>query len=149
MMMRWLRLLPCLSVIWLAGASVASGQQADRQARSALSAADRAELEVLEPAVDVGEPPLPAGQTQQPGPVPESSVSRGTESLDLEATSITGTQELPKVLYIVPWKSSDLGDLVGRPVGTLIDEVLAPVDPEVFQRHLAYYDALYGEGQEE
>jgi hypothetical protein len=69
------------------------------------------------------------------------------DTLDLGTTSITGNQELPKVLYIVPWKKSDLGDLVGRPVNTLLDEVLEPVDPEVFQRHLSYYDTLYGKGQ--
>ena len=73
--------------------------------------------------------------------------SRAMDTLDLGTTSITGNQELPKVLYIVPWKKSDLGDLVGRPVNTLLDEVLEPVDPEVFQRHLSYYDALYGKGQ--
>ena len=67
------------------------------------------------------------------------------DSLDLGTTSITGNAELPKVLYIVPWKKSDLGDLVGRPVNTLLDEVLAPVDPAVFERHLSYYDSLYGE----
>ena len=71
------------------------------------------------------------------------------DELDLGTTSITGNQELPKVLYIVPWKRSDLGDLVGRPVNTLLDEVLSPVDPEVFRRHLDYYDGLYGESQEE
>ena len=27
---------------------------------------------------------------------------------------ITGNSELPKVMYIVPWKHSDLGDLVGQ-----------------------------------
>jgi len=43
-----------------------------------------------------------------------------------------------------------LGDLVGRPVNTLLDEVLAPVDPEVFERHLEYYETLYGKkGQQE
>jgi len=73
--------------------------------------------------------------------------SRAMDTLDLGTTSITGNQELPKVLYIVPWKKSDLGDLVGRPVNTLLDEVLEPVDPEVFKRHLSYYDALYGNGQ--
>ena len=36
------------------------------------------------------------------------------------------------------------GDFVGRPVNTLLDEVLAPVDPDVFERHLSYYDSLYG-----
>ena len=71
------------------------------------------------------------------------------DTLNLGTTSVTGSQELPKVLYIVPWKQSDLGDLVGRPVNTLLDEVLAPVDPEVFKRHLEYYDALYGDGDKE
>ena len=64
------------------------------------------------------------------------------DTLDLGTTSITGNRELPKVLYIVPWKNSDLGDLVGRPVNTLLDEVLAPIDPEVFERQLDYYALL-------
>lgn len=71
------------------------------------------------------------------------------DRLDLGTTSITGNQELPKVLYIVPWKRSDLGDLIGRPVNSLLDEVLAPVDPEVFERHLSYYETLHGQSQEE
>lgn len=75
--------------------------------------------------------------------------SRVIDRLDLGTTSITGNQELPKVLYIVPWKRSDLGDLVGKPVNSLLDEVLAPVDPEVFERHLSYYETLHGESQEE
>jgi hypothetical protein len=49
---------------------------------------------------------------------------------------------LPKVLYIVPWKRSDLGDMVGRPVNSLLDEVLQPVDRDVFKRENRYYDAL-------
>jgi hypothetical protein len=85
-----------------------------------------------------------ASSTRPAAPAPNS---RAMDTLDLGTTSITGNQELPKVLYIVPWKKSDLGDLVGRPVNTLLDEVLEPVDPEVFQRHLSYYDALYGKGQ--
>jgi hypothetical protein len=88
--------------------------------------------------------------SKQPASKPPSAPapnSRAMDTLDLGTTSITGNQELPKVLYIVPWKKSDLGDLVGRPVNTLLDEVLEPVDPEVFQRHLSYYDALYGKGQ--
>ena len=89
-------------------------------------------------------PAAAASTTSQDAPPPKS---RAMDTLDLGTTSITGNQELPKVLYIVPWKKSDLGDLVGRPVNTLLDEVLEPVDPEVFQRHLSYYDALYGKGQ--
>ena len=99
----------------------------------------------LEPAVDVSETPRVA---ERATPSPQST-SGVMDQLDLGTTSITGNQELPKVLYIVPWKRSDLGNLVGRPVNTLLDEVLAPVDPEVFERHLDYYDTLYGESEQE
>ena len=118
---------------------------------SAESPAPLAAIDDLEPAVDVGDlpaPPAPAApEAARAGVAP--SPRQVMDTLDLGTTSITGNQELPKVLYIVPWKRSDLGDLVGRPVNTLLDEVLAPVDPEVFERHLEYYDTLHGVSQEE
>ena len=75
---------------------------------------------------------------------PKSGASAGKahDSLELDTTQITGNRELPKVLYIVPWKRSDLGDLVGKPVNSLLDEVLTPVDRDVFKRQNRYYDAL-------
>jgi len=66
--------------------------------------------------------------------------------MELDTTDITGNRELPKVLYIVPWKRSDLGDVVGKPVNSLLDEVLQPLDRDVFQRENRYYDALPGVG---
>jgi len=118
---------------------------------SSEAAAIVAQIEDMEPAVDVSNmaPSLaPIAPVAARAPVAPST-GRVMDSLDLGTTSITGNQELPKVLYIVPWKRSDLGDLVGRPVNTLLDEVLAPVDPEVFERHLEYYDTLNGVTQEE
>jgi hypothetical protein len=67
---------------------------------------------------------------------------KGPDRVELETTEITGNRELPKVLYIVPWKRSDLGDLVGRPANSLLDEVLQPIDREVFLRENRYYDAV-------
>jgi len=67
---------------------------------------------------------------------------KAEDHLQLDTTQITGNQELPKVLYIVPWKRSDLGDLLGRPANSLLDEVLQPVDRDVFKRENRYYDAL-------
>lgn len=61
---------------------------------------------------------------------------------DLEGTQITGSRELPKVLYIVPWKQPLPTDLVGRPAQSLLDEALAPVDREVFQREVEYHALL-------
>ncbi|MBV8877391.1 MAG: hypothetical protein JO158_06740, partial [Gammaproteobacteria bacterium] len=70
----------------------------------------------------------------------------GPDRLELDATDITGNRELPKVLYIVPWKRSDLGDVVGKPVNSLLDEVLQPLDRDVFRRENRYYDGLQGGG---
>jgi hypothetical protein len=67
---------------------------------------------------------------------------KAEDRLQLDTTEITGNQELPKVLYIVPWKRSDLGDLLGKPANSLLDEVLQPVDRDVFKRENRYYDAL-------
>ena len=74
--------------------------------------------------------------------------NRVMDSIELGRTEITGNQELPKVLYIVPWQKSDPGDLMGRPVNTLLDEVLAPIDREEFIRQVGYYDDLNGETEE-
>jgi hypothetical protein len=45
------------------------------------------------------------------------------------------------VLYIVPWKKPLQGDLSGRPLGSVLDEALAPVDRDVFRRQVRY-DAM-------
>ncbi|GEM_PF-246887 len=60
---------------------------------------------------------------------------------DIDKTQIIGNRELPKVLYIVPWKKPLPGDLSGRPVVSVLDEALAPVDRDVFRRQVQY-DAL-------
>lgn len=60
---------------------------------------------------------------------------------EIDRTQIIGNRELPKVLYIVPWKKPLPGELAGRPVAGVLDEVLAPIDRDVFRRQLQY-DAL-------
>jgi hypothetical protein len=57
---------------------------------------------------------------------------------DIDRTQIIGNRELPKVLYIVPWKKPLPGDLAGRPVASVLDEALAPVDRDVFRRQVQY-----------
>jgi len=60
---------------------------------------------------------------------------------DIDRTQIIGNRELPKVLYIVPWKKPVPGELSGRPVVSVLDEALAPVDRDVFRRQVQY-DAM-------
>lgn len=73
---------------------------------------------------------------------PRGSNVRAMDRLELDTTQITGNRELPKVMVVVPWKKSDIGDLVGKPVNSLVDEALEPVDREVFRREVDYYGAL-------
>ena len=84
-----------------------------------------------------GAKPAAANATNKP-----AKKSGAKDYLDLDSTQITGNRELPKVLYIVPWRSAELGDLVGRPVNSLLDEVLEPVDRDVFRRQNRYFEAL-------
>jgi hypothetical protein len=57
---------------------------------------------------------------------------------DIDRTQIIGNRELPKVLYIVPWKKPLPGELTGRPAASVLDEALAPIDRDVFRRQLRY-----------
>lgn len=70
------------------------------------------------------------------------AATKQNEHIELNTTQITGNKELPKVMYVVPWKKADLGDFGGKPAKSLLDEVLAPVDRDVFKRQTRYYDAL-------
>ena len=61
------------------------------------------------------------------------------DRIELKATSIIGNKELPKMLYIVPWKSAELPDMNTPPIESLIDEALSPVDRDNFRRQIRYY----------
>jgi hypothetical protein len=105
--------------------------------------------------VQAQEPPATpaANEAAKPAaPAEQAPVARngrfGTmDRLELGTTSITGNQELPKVMYVVPWKKAELGDLSGRPARSLIDEILAPVDRDVFRREVGYFETLSEEIQ--
>ena len=60
---------------------------------------------------------------------------------EIDRAQIIGNRELPKVLYIVPWKKPLPGALSSRPLESVLDEALAPVDRDVFRRQVRY-DAL-------
>ena len=75
-------------------------------------------------------------------PATQSPTRDSADRIELDATQITGNAELPRVMYVVPWKRPELGELGGKPARSLLDEVLAPVDREVFRRQNRYYEAL-------
>jgi hypothetical protein len=85
--------------------------------------------------------PAPASKGAAPAAKPAKG-GKTNDRLDLDTTQITGNKELPKVMYVVPWKHSDLGDLTGKPANSLVDEVLQPVDRDVFNREERYYHTV-------
>lgn len=68
--------------------------------------------------------------------------AQAQDRAEIDRTQILGNRELPKVLYIVPWKKPLPGVLNGRPVRSVLDEALAPIDREVFRRQVDYAGQL-------
>jgi len=91
------------------------------------------------------EAPPPETPVEEPAVETERPSTPTMDHLELDPTSITGNRELPKVMVIVPWKRSDLGALKGKPANSLLNEVLSPIDRDVFRRELRYFEALEGD----
>ena len=134
-----------------------AGQAQEKALESATEAEARAaEIEALGPGV--GSEDLQASADESAGAaataVLASDVTRRTDGnrvmdeMDLDRTEITGNQELPTVMYIIPWQKSDPGELLGRPVNSLLDEVMAPIDRSEFIRQVDYYGDLHTKDQE-
>jgi hypothetical protein len=114
----------------------------------------RADTSDSPPAVPAAPPPAgsaaPAASAPSRAPAGRTATAAGAgqksgtkvDRLDLGTATVTGDREQPKVMYIVPWKSSDIGDLAGKPMNSLVDEILAPVDRDVFKREVVYYQAV-------
>ena len=66
-------------------------------------------------------------------------VDKGKQSdaKELSGMSIVGNDEAPKSLYIVPWKSSELGGETR--LDMMLNEDDVPVDRDVFKRQLEFY----------
>jgi hypothetical protein len=64
--------------------------------------------------------------------------AQAQDRADIDGTRIIGNRELPKVLYIVPWKKPVQAELSGKPPESVLDEALAPLDRDVFRRQVQY-----------
>ena len=81
------------------------------------------------------------GSAHPPGAAAQGGKT-ATDRLELGTATVTGDREQPKVMYIVPWKKSDIGDLSGKPMNSLLDEALSPVDRDEFKRQVMYYQVV-------
>lgn len=65
------------------------------------------------------------------------------DRLEMDGTSIIGNKELPKVLYIVPWKSPEPLALTAPEISSVMDEVAMPVNRSGFRRQIQYHQGIY------
>jgi hypothetical protein len=65
------------------------------------------------------------------------------ERLQMQGTEITGNKELPNVLYIVPWKSTERFDISSSPIVSIMEQKLTPIDRASFKRTIHYHDAIF------
>ena len=132
-------------IAWSAQESGANPPAAPRAVLSA-PAAQAAPAAVQAPAAVRSPVARPTAQSEAGDPRAQApQAEKRTDRVDLDTTTVTGNRELPKVMYVVPWKKSDIGDFIGKPMNSLLDEVLAPVDRDVFRREVTYYHALNAE----
>ena len=70
----------------------------------------------------------------------ETKAKAKNEAKELSGISIVGNKEAPKSLFIVPWKSSELGVETSL-TSKLLDEKMKVVDKDVFERELDFYSS--------
>jgi hypothetical protein len=91
-----------------------------------------------------------AGAADAPAPpaadpavkVAAKPAGRAVDRLQLDSTAIKGNRELPKVMSIVPWKAAEPPAGPDRPMGSLIEDVLSPLDRDEFRREITYFGDL-------
>ena len=122
-----------------AGSALAAEPKAGSASKDAMPAV-RPTAPILR---DADAPATPATKNAEPASAAAQPARRaGNDRLSLDTTVVKGNRELPKVLYIVPWKRADIGDLPTQPMNTLLDEALTPVDRDVFRREVTYYGTI-------
>ena len=71
------------------------------------------------------------------------------EKLRMEGTRIIGNKELPRVLYIVPWKSVERFEIETPPVDSIMDQKLTPIERAAFRRKINYHDAIFANARKD
>ncbi|MBP8191522.1 MAG: hypothetical protein KAX73_06810 [Aquabacterium sp.] len=74
-------------------------------------------------------------------------LAQAQERSNVDGPAILGNQELPKVLYIVPWKKPVQSEVAGKGFVSVVNEDLVPIDREVFLRQVQFQSQLQARQQ--
>jgi hypothetical protein len=71
-----------------------------------------------------------------------TQVIMAEQRLDMEGTAIFGNKESPNVLYVVPWRSAKRLTGMMPPEMSTMEELLTPLDRDVFRRRVDWYQTF-------
>jgi len=99
------------------------------------------------PAANSEEPAVKTGVSEK-GAAAAGDKTPATKSapgqMQLEASKIIGSQELPRVMYVLPWKRYEdedwMSGLDRAPASSVVDEALKPIDYVEFRREVQLYE---------
>jgi len=65
----------------------------------------------------------------------------------IEGTRIRGDQEVPTVMYLVPWQPPEVDELRAPEERLMVDQSLRPLERYEFQRFIRYHKAFISQTQ--
>lgn len=71
-----------------------------------------------------------------------SATAHPEVELQSQGMTVFGQSELPKVLYIVPWKQKELPNIELPQTVSLANDPLTPLQPAIFERQVHYYELM-------
>lgn len=66
------------------------------------------------------------------------------EILTIEGTKIRGNQELPTILYLVPWQNPEIQSITAPEQNFAVQRELKPLERSEFQRLMGYHEQFKG-----
>ena len=69
--------------------------------------------------------------------------AQAAERIQMEGTEIVGSQELPRVLYIVPWQTARRFEIETPPITSIMERRLQPLERAAFRRKVHYHEAIF------
>jgi len=79
---------------------------------------------------------------------PICNPAQAQQRIQMEGTEIVGSQELPRVLYIVPWHVAERFEIETPPINSIMDRRLQPLERADFRRKVYYHEAIFSNGLE-
>ena len=72
-----------------------------------------------------------------------TALAEAQERIQMEGVEIIGSQELPRVLYIVPWQTAERFEIDSPPISSIMERRLMPLEPAAFRRKVYYHEAIF------